>query len=68
MNKGLSLAIEEAIRNYPSKQEGLDIEKRRALFSLTQETELFQNEKVLCLYIFWSESSRYCTTEIFAGL
>ena len=51
MNKGLSLAIEEAIRNYPSKQEGLDIEKRPDLFSLTQETELFQNEKGITIKI-----------------
>ena len=57
MNKGLSLAIEEAIRNYPSKQEGLDIEKRPDLFSLTQETELFQNEKGIIIKIDRSRDS-----------
>ena len=45
MNKNLSLAIKKAVREYPSKQEIKDIDKRPDLFSLSQETELFQNEK-----------------------
>ena len=40
MNKNLSLAIEEAVRNFPSKNEikDKDLDKRPDLFSLTQET------------------------------
>ena len=44
MNKNLSLAIERAVRNFPSKHEIKDFDKRPDLFSLTQETELFQND------------------------
>ena len=51
MNKNLSLAIEEAVRNYPSKHEIKDLDKRPDLFSLTQETELFQNEKGITIKI-----------------
>ena len=49
MNKNLSLAIEEAVEeispkdNFPNFQDKGD--KKPDLFSLTLQTELFQNEK-----------------------
>ena len=51
MNKNLSLAIEKAVRNFPSKHEIKDLDKRPDLFSLTQETELFQNDKGITVKI-----------------
>ena len=45
MNKNLSLAIEKAVRNFPSKHGIKDVDNRPDLFSLTQETELYQNDK-----------------------
>ena len=58
MNKNLSLAIEKAVRNYPSKYEIKDIDKRPDLFSLTQETELFQNKKGITIKIDRTKDSR----------
>jgi len=58
MNKNLSLAIEKAVRNYPSKHEIKDIDKRPDLFSLTQETELFQNKKGITIKIDRTKDSR----------
>ena len=59
MNKNLSLAIEEAVRNFPSKNEikDKDLDKRPDLFSLTQETELFQNDKGITVKINKSKDS-----------
>jgi len=51
MNKNLSLAIEKAVRNFPSKHEIKDVDNRPDLFSLTQETELFQNDKGITVKI-----------------
>ena len=51
MNKNLSLAIEKAVRNFPLKQEIKDLDKRSDLFSLTQETELFQNDRGITVKI-----------------
>ena len=59
MNKNLSLAIEEAVRKFPSKQKikDKDIDKRTDLFSLTQETELFQNDRGITVKIDRSKDS-----------
>jgi ribonucleoside-diphosphate reductase alpha chain len=57
MNKNLSLAIEKAVRNIPSKQEIKDLDKRTDLFSLTKETELFQNDKGITIKIDRSKDS-----------
>ena len=57
MNKNLSLAIEKAVRNFPSKHEIKDLDKRPDLFSLTQETELFQNDKGITVKINRSKDS-----------
>ena len=51
MNKNLSLAIEKAVRNFPSHNEIKDLDKRPDLFTLTQETELFQNDKGITVKI-----------------
>ena len=57
MNKNLSLAIEKAVRNFPSKHEIKDVDNRPDLFSLTQETELFQNDKGITVKIDRSKDS-----------
>ena len=57
MNKNLSLAIEKAVRNFPSKHEIKDLDNRPDLFSLTQETELFQNDKGITIKIDRSKDS-----------
>jgi len=57
MNKNLSLAIEKAVRNFPSKHEIKDLDNRPDLFSLTQETELFQNDKGITVKIDRSKDS-----------
>ena len=51
MNKNLSLAIEKAVRNLPSNHEIQDLDKRPDLFSLSQETELFQNDRGITVKI-----------------
>ena len=58
MNKNLSLAIEKAVRNYSPKHEINDLDKRPDLFSLTQETELFQNDKGIAIKIDRSKDSK----------
>jgi len=58
MNKNLSLAIEKAVRNFPSHHREIkDLDKRTDLFSLTQETELFQNDKGITVKINRSKDS-----------
>jgi len=57
MNKNLSLAIEEAVRKFPSKQKIKNFSKRADLFSLTQETELFQNDRGITVKIDRSKDS-----------
>jgi ribonucleoside-diphosphate reductase alpha chain len=57
MKKNLSLAIEEAVRNIPSKQEIKNLDERIDLFSLTQETELFQNDRGITIKIDRSKDS-----------
>ena len=57
MNKNLSLAIEKAVRHFPSKHKIKDLDKRPDLFSLTQETELFQNDKGITVKIDRSKDS-----------
>jgi len=61
MNKNLSLAIEQAVRKYSSKNEIKDLEKRPELFSLGQETELFQNNKGITIKIDRSKDSKLTT-------
>ena len=57
MNKDLSLAIEEAVRKFPSKQKIKNLSKRADLFSLTQETELFQNDRGITIKLDRSKDS-----------
>ena len=57
MNKNLSLAIEKAVRSIPPKQEIKDLDKRTDLLSLTQETELFQNDRGITVKIDRSKDS-----------
>ena len=57
MNKNLSLAIEKAVRNFPTHNEIKNLDKRLDLFSLTQETELFQNDKGITVKIDRSKDS-----------
>ena len=57
MNKNLSLAIEKAVRNLPSNHEIQDFDKRPDLFSLSQETELFQNDRGITVKISRSKDS-----------
>ena len=57
MNKNLSLAIEKAVRNLPSNHEIQDLDKRPDLFSLSQETELFQNDRGITVKISRSKDS-----------
>ena len=45
MNKILSQAIERAVREFPVDKVNSNHEKRPDLFSLSKETELFQNDK-----------------------
>ena len=57
MNKNLSLAIEKAVRKLPSNKEIKDLDKRPDLFSLSQETELFQNDRGITVKISRSKDS-----------
>ena len=57
MSKNVSLAIKKAMGNMSQiNQNDLSIHgpKKHDLFSLSGDTELFQNEKVLCLYNYFS--------------
>ena len=51
MNKTLSKAIERAVRGFPIDRVNSNYEKRPNLFSLSKETELFQNNKGIIIKI-----------------
>ena len=51
MNKILSQAIRKAVSEYSSKEIPINNEKRPDLFSLSNETELFQNDKGITIKI-----------------
>ena len=51
MNKILSQAIRKAVSEYSPKEIPINNEKRPDLFSLSNETELFQNEKGITIKI-----------------
>ena len=51
MNKTLSKAIERAVREFPIDEANSNCEKRPNLFSLSKETELFQNNKGIIIKI-----------------
>ena len=51
MNKTLSKAIERAVRGFPINEVNSNYEKRPNLFSLSKETELFQNNKGIIIKI-----------------
>ena len=51
MNKTLSQAIRKAVSEYSPKNTENIVEKRPDLFSLSNETELFQNEKGITIKI-----------------
>ncbi len=57
MNKVLSQAIRRAVSEYNPKNTQDNIEKRPDLFSLSNETELFQNEKGITIKIDRSRDS-----------
>jgi len=57
MNRILSQAIRKAVSEYSPKVEKANQEKRPDLFSLSNETELFQNEKGLTIKIDRSRDS-----------
>ena len=56
MNKVLSQAIRKAVSEYNPKSVQNTIEKRPDLFSLNNETELFQNEKGVTIKIDFVEN------------
>jgi len=58
MNKNLSSVIEKAVRENPIKHEIRDLDKRPDLFSLSNETELFQNDKGITIKIDRSKDSK----------
>jgi len=58
MNKNLSSVIEKAVRENPIKHEIKDLDKRPDLFSLSNETELFQNDKGITIKIDRSKDSK----------
>ena len=51
MNKVLSQAIKKAVSEYSPNKIEVNKEKRLDLFSLSNETELFQNEKGITIKI-----------------
>jgi len=57
MNKILSQAIRKAVSEYSPKEVTINTEKRPDLFSLSNETELFQNEKGITIKIDRSRDS-----------
>ena len=57
MNKVLSQAIKKAVSEYSPTKIDVNKEKRLDLFSLTNETELFQNEKGITIKIDRSRDS-----------
>ena len=52
------MAIEKAVRAYSPKNEIKSLDKRPDLFSLTEETELFQNDKGITIKINRSKDSK----------
>tara|TARA_Y100000590_G_scaffold246089_1_gene276490 strand:- start:15 stop:1946 length:1932 start_codon:yes stop_codon:yes gene_type:complete len=58
MNKVLSQAIKKAVSEYSPTKIDTNKEKRLDLFSLTNETELFQNEKGITIKIDRSRDSK----------
>ena len=57
MNKVLSRAIKKAVSEYTPNNIKTNNEKRADLFSLSDETELFQNEKGITIKIDRSRDS-----------
>jgi ribonucleoside-diphosphate reductase alpha chain len=57
MNKILSQALKKAVSEYSPDNSELTVEKRPDLFSLNNETELFQNEKGIIIKIDRSRDS-----------
>ena len=57
MNKILSQALKKAVSTYSPNNEELAKEKRPDLFSLSNDTELFQNEKGIIIKIDRSKDS-----------
>ena len=57
MNKVLSQAIKKAVSEYTPNKIDLNKEKRLDLFSLNNETELFQNERGITIKIDRSRDS-----------
>ena len=57
MNKILSLALKKAVSEYSPNNSELTAEKRPDLFSLSNDTELFQNEKGIIIKIDRSRDS-----------
>ncbi len=51
MNKNLSLAIEKAVEKFNPKDSFPISDKKPDLFSLSSQTELFQNEKGITIKI-----------------
>ena len=58
MNKTLSKAIERAVRGFPIDEVNSNYEKRPNLFSLSKETELFQNNKGIIIKIDRSKNEK----------
>ena len=58
MNKILSQALKKAVSEYSPDNSELTKEKRPDLFSLSNETELFQNEKGIIIKIDRSRDSK----------
>jgi ribonucleoside-diphosphate reductase alpha chain len=58
MNKVLSQALKKAVSEYSPNNSELTKEKRPDLFSLSNETELFQNEKGIIIKIDRSRDSK----------
>ena len=58
MNKILSQALKKAVSEYSPDNRELTKEKRPDLFSLSNETELFQNEKGIIIKIDRSRDSK----------
>ena len=62
MDKNVSLAIEKAVGRLSSRDSNIEFKdngpKKPDLFSLSQETELFQNEKGITIKIDRSRDSK----------
>ncbi len=58
MNKILSQALKKAVSEYSPEINQLDKNNRPDLFSLNNETELFQNEKGIIIKIDRSKDSK----------